>query len=242
MKTIILLFVLFISKLSGATFLLHFAFDSNKVGQELSVQFETENFASPLWQFNTRNLDSFNFAVTKVDETILFQITDPIRTVFQAPFVLPVLGNIGIQTSLFGRDFSPDIYLNGETSFFHSVSEGETAMLNVLFVDHLLSGELQNFSMERGRFEVRIFAVPESTYSFVLICSVVLLQRRKSPRQRRGLFLSFSTFRRTFLEERDFIKNRKFFMKKRFSQKWTENKFVALTITNLSLHNLFVNI
>lgn len=188
MKTIILLFVLFISKLSGATFLLHFAFDSDRVGQELSVQFETENFASPLWQFNTRNLDSLNFAVTKVDETILFQITDPVHEVFQAPFVLPVLGNIGIQTSLFGRDFSPDIYLNGETSFFHSVSEGEILMPSVLFADHLLSGELQNFSMEKGQFEVRIFAVPESTYLFVLICSVVLLQRRKSPRQRRGLF------------------------------------------------------
>ena len=163
MKTILLLLVLFSSKLSGAIFSLHFTFDSDKLGQELSVQFQTEHFTSPIRQFNTRSLDSINFTVTRTGDVILFEITDPRVEIVEVPIALSLLGNIGIQTSLNGKNFSPDIYLNGNTSFFHSVSEGEILMQNVLFANQVLSGELQNFSMEHGQFEIKIFAVPEST-------------------------------------------------------------------------------
>lgn len=163
MKTILLLLVLFSSKLSGATFSLNFVFDSDRVGQELSVQFEAGNFTSPISHFDTMWMDWLSFQITTSNQTILFHVTNPALPVFEVPFNSTILGPISIQTSLYGRDFSPDIYLNGKTSSFHSVSEGEVMMRDVLFAAQMLSGELQNFSMERGRFEIKIFAVPEST-------------------------------------------------------------------------------
>lgn len=178
MKTILLLLVLFSSKLSGATFSLHFVFDSDRVGQELSVQFEAGNFTSPISHFDTMWMDWLSFQITTSNQTILFHVTDPALPVFEVPFNSTILGPISIQTSLYGRDFSPDIYLNGETSFSRSVSEGEVMMQDVLFADHMLSGELQNFSMERGKFEVRIFSVPESRSVCVLIFSLLFLLHR----------------------------------------------------------------